>query len=862
MFRVRAVHHGASGAVVRYLTDYLTKAKGERPGVWIGKGAAGLGLRGEVDPWHLERLLDGIHPISGQTLGSPFTARKPSTGKRISSVIGFDPTFSAPKSLSVWWALTGDEGVAECHDVAVAAAIEAIERRAATTRVRSNGSRMYLDTEGITAAVFRQSTSRSDDPQLHTHVVISSKVRTADGRWRALDARNLMKHQSTFGRVYQAALRAEVTSRYGVTWNEVINGQAEIAGAPIALIDLFSKRAEAISIELDDRLDEFRLAEGREPSRYERSAIGREVAADTRGDKTGLTADELRVAWEAEAAAIGFDVHDLLDGMGRAAVVRRSTVVLPTPEAVIAGLAEHRSTWQHLDVIRYLADNVQPPANCDGRTWARMIDDLACEVIALSHSIDPPVVDPSVRGSDGRSIWSDPTDAHATSDHVLAQENRIISWAIEAQSEPPTRRPIGTASLDDGQRAAAEAVAGYDRLVLVVGPAGSGKTTMLQAAVDRLRHERRHVVGFAPTAKAARVLAVETEMPADTVAKLLHDHRTRPDLVSVPNEATVVIDEAGMLATPDLHALVELAVQRRWRLVLVGDPRQLGAVGRGGMFAHLCATGRTVDLDQLHRFTHDWEAGVTLRLRNADPTAIDTYAEYGRVLAGDLNDHHATAAAYWIDCNLRGVDLAITTTRNDDVDEINRRIQRERLKHRELSRDRYAQIDTGVAFVGDVVVTRRNERSLRSVDGDHIKNRDRWTIKSIADDGSIVLVADDRRVHVPADYASEHVQLGYATTEHGAQGTTVDESLTLVTDATTHRGLYVGATRGRDRNTILVVANDQQLAIGRLQVVLSLDRYDTPAIDQWSRLLEKGIGTEHRFAVPGAGATSPGLGLS
>ena len=239
MFRVRAVHHGASGAVVRYLTEYLTKAKGERPGVWIGKGAACLGLRGEVDPWHLERVLDGIHPIRGQTLGSPFSTRTTATGKKVSSVIGFDPTFSAPKSLSVWWALTGDEGVAECHDVAVAAAIEAIERRAATTRVRSNGSRMYLDTEGITAAFFRQSTSRADDPQLHTHVVISSKVRTAEGRWRALDARNLMKHRSTFGRVYQAALRAEVTRRYGVAWGEVVNGQAEIAGTPAALIDLF-----------------------------------------------------------------------------------------------------------------------------------------------------------------------------------------------------------------------------------------------------------------------------------------------------------------------------------------------------------------------------------------------------------------------------------------------------------------------------------------------------------------------------------------------------------------------------------------------------------------------------------------------
>ncbi len=135
--------------------------------------------------------------------------------------------------------------------------IGAIEQRAATTRVARTGPRMFLDTEGITAAVFRQSTSRADDPQLHSHVVISSKVQTPDGRWRALDARQLMDQQSTFGRVYQATLRAEVTNRYGLAWTTVEKGQAEIAGVPIELIELFSKRAEEIDAELARRLGAF-----------------------------------------------------------------------------------------------------------------------------------------------------------------------------------------------------------------------------------------------------------------------------------------------------------------------------------------------------------------------------------------------------------------------------------------------------------------------------------------------------------------------------------------------------------------------------------------------------------------------------
>jgi conjugative relaxase-like TrwC/TraI family protein len=110
-----------------------------------------------------------------------------SSGRVVRAVAGFDATFSAPKSLSVWWALTGDRGVLDAHDMAVRAALEHLERFGATTRV--NGARQYPDTHGLTVAAFRQTTSRADDPQLHTHAVISAKVRpTTDGGWRWMPA--------------------------------------------------------------------------------------------------------------------------------------------------------------------------------------------------------------------------------------------------------------------------------------------------------------------------------------------------------------------------------------------------------------------------------------------------------------------------------------------------------------------------------------------------------------------------------------------------------------------------------------------------------------------------------------------------
>jgi conjugative relaxase-like TrwC/TraI family protein len=835
MLRVTTIHANTAGPSARYYTRYLAEDGPDSEGQWLGRQAAGLGLSGTVSTEDLEPLLSGHDPITGTRLGTALVDRVAPKGKLIRAVAGFDATFSAPKSLSVWWGLTGDPGLVEAHDLAVRAVLEHLERYGATTRVRVNGARQHPDTRGLTMAAFQQATSREDDPQLHTHVVVSAKVQTAEGRWMALDARYLKRHQRALGGLYQSVLRAELTHRYGVAWGPIENGQAEIAGMPAELLDAFSKRTAQVDAALAEKVDEFRDREGRDPSRWERAALTREAASDTRATKTHASTADLSSRWRDEATAMGWSPERLVTAMRSAAQEARvREPSLPLAE-VLELLSASGSTWTRADVLKAVCDLAPPGPGMSGRDWAMVVEQACDRVIAGCTSLDPPDARGPVRASDGRSIWLPPSEPHVTHERILAQEERILAVALDANDQPA--QPSVTLQrdgLDACQADAVAAVAGDDRLVLVVGPAGTGKTTALRRAVDDLHRQHRPVFGVAPTAKAAKVLRDETGMAADTVAKLLHEWRTLRPLASyrLPSGSTVVLDEAGMAGTGALDELVRLAVSQHWRLVLVGDPRQLQAVGRGGMFDELCRTGRTHHLATIHRFRHRWEAAASLQLRRGDPAALDAYIDHGRVTEGTFDELAAEAARQWIDHTVDGHRVAVVAETNEHVDALNAAIQQARV-HRGHIGYRMAAVAGGeTAAVGDVVATRRNDRTVRTDRGEPVRNRDHWTVTAIGVDGSLTVSHLDGhgQVTLSADYVRAHVRLGYAATAHGYEGDTVDVGLAIATEATSHRALYVALTRGRLENCVLVVADDLDDARDVLEQVLTNDRADMPAV--------------------------------
>jgi conjugative relaxase-like TrwC/TraI family protein len=840
MLRVTTLYASSASATASYYTRYLAAAPGEEPGVWCGDQVVGLGLSGRVDSEDLQALLQGRDPVSGTPLGNLLVDRTMSDGRLIRAVAGFDATFSAPKSVSVWWALTGDPGLLEAHDQAVRAALDHLERYGSTTRIRVNGRRLHPDTAGLSMAAFRQTTSRADDPQLHTHAVISAKVQTDDGRWWALDARYLKRKQRMLGGLYQSVLRAELTHRYGVGWEPIVNGQAEVAGMPAELLEVFSKRAAQVDAALAVKVDEFRQRQGRDPSRWERAALEREASADTRRHKTGVGVPDLLTRWESEAAAVGWMPVGLVAELTTAGRDRPKAPPVSVGQ-VIDHLSTSGSTWTRADVLRAICD-LQPPPPMSGPRWAAALDRAADRVIDDCVDLDPAGERARRRVSDGRSVWLEPTAPHITSDTILAEEEAVLAWVIDAQGDHPApSTTVDRVGLDVLQADAAAAVAGSDRLVVVVGPAGTGKTTMLQRAVEDLAAGDRPVFGVAPTAKAARVLERETGMDSDTVAKLLYEW-ARTDgppraRYRLPVGTTLVVDEAGMIGTTSLHQLVRLADAHRWRMALVGDPRQLQAVGRGGLFSEVCATSAVHELSRIHRFHERWEAVASLQLRAGVVGVLDAYQVHDRIVAGRFDEHLDRIAKEWLGLTAHGKSVAVTASTNEQVDAINDAVQHARLTVGQLDADAVVRIAGGEhAYLGEVIVTRRNDRELRTSLGEPVRNRDRWLVTATRRGGALTVSRLDGHgtITLPADYCREHVRLGYAATEHGHQGDTVDIGIAVVSTATTHRGLYVGVTRGRDDNRIHVVTDTTDLGEARdvLECVIAYDRADIPAVTQ------------------------------
>jgi conjugative relaxase-like TrwC/TraI family protein len=821
----------------------------EQPGLWWGTGATELGLVGEGSPEQFHALMDGVDPRSGEQLGQRL---------RADGVRGFDLTFSAPKSVSVLSALCGGEveqQVVAAHDEAVRAVMVAIEERA-TTRAGHNG--IYrVDVTGLSALLVRHRTSRALEPQLHTHAVVAAKVKSVDGRWRALDATMLYRDQRALGALYQAALRAELTARLGVVWQPAVKGQAEIAGIDEKLLDAFSTRSDQIRGRLTRKAARFSAEHRREPSRREWGILARDAARESRPPKQrGRRAEHLRAEWLETA-----ETHGHTGGSVLAAVLAQaerqqhrwsltaSKRSAPAAELdvnrvasdVIEALAAEGSVWTVADVQREVASRL--PAGAGGRAGdeVRRVEQLAQQIVAER------CVDLAPEGARGVALeaLSEPGVQRYTTRELLEQEQRVVSMFQEAAAGGGRPVVIGerlARGLDPEQAAAAGFVAGTAGLVTVVGPAGAGKTKTMSAAVKALKAQGRPVLGLAAWAVAAEQLSRETGIRADTVKRFLTEHQLadRPSgALDLPAGGTLIVDEAALLHTDDMEELMRLARERRYRVALVGDSRQLAGVGRSGMFDHARTIAPTIQLQEVRRFDEQWEAQASLRLRECDQAALHTYQQHDRIRSGTACEVEQMLLDDWWRAREAGRTAAFTAPTNQQVKRLNQRA-RQRLIAAGSVQDRNALVTKGGERigVGDEIQTRRNDRGQSTDLGDWVRNRQRWRVERVHDDGRLLVRSRGGQLTLDADYCREQVELAYFTTIHSAQGVTRDIAGTLVDERTGWRSLYVGMTRGRERNTAYVVVDGEDTTRDVLNRALRRDRADLGALRVQRKLAE------------------------
>lgn len=819
-------------ATVSYYSDEVALGtedyylgRGEAPGAWLGRGAASAGLAGEVSPEGLARLFDARHPTTGDPLGRRYKVRAGAD-----RVTGWDLTFSSPKSVSTLWAVGGGAvgmEVREAHDAAVSAALAFVEDHGAFSRTGKAGVRQ-VDTDGLVGAGFVHRTSRAGDPQLHTHVLVSGRVRCSDDQvWRALDSKGLHRHLKPAGMVYQAALRAELSERLGVAWATVDrNGQAEVDGVPAGLRKRFARRRAAVAKRAAERITEAEQAKGRRLTAAERRRIHEVAVLETRATKDhGPESDVgLHDRWLAEATTAGFAPDAWLPatlGRDRPVAVDPEQVVAEAVRAALAELAASSSTWRRADVVRQVARRAPAAGGAEAtRAW---IEDVADQVLAAPGVValraPAPQVPDELRRRDGSSVY----DRHGATRYstlaTLATEQAVLDVAEAGAdagrgvaSANATEAAIAAGGLGPDQAGAVRAVCrDGDAVICVVGPAGAGKSRTMGAAADAWGRSGVSVRGLAVSAVAAGVLQGESGIMSDTIAKLLfeHDRPGGPDIRWRLRPGSVaVIDEAGLLASADLARLVRLADAAEAKIVLVGDYAQLGAVEAGGLF-RLLVEDHSVELDGVRRFSAPWEAEASLRLRARDAAVLNDYDEHGRIHAHDRMSATEAAVAAWRSARAEGASAVICAPDHRSVDEIARRIRAARVAAGEVEATGVA-IGDDVVGVGDEIVTGRNDRRLMTSAGAWVRNGDHWAVTARHGDGSLDVrsLTGRGRVTLPGAYVAEEVALAYALTLHKAQGMTVDRSVLVADDAISAEALYVGMTRGRHDNTVLVICDD------------------------------------------------------
>jgi len=668
---------------------------------------------------------------------------------------------------------------------------------------------------------------------LHTHVAVANKVQTLDGRWLSIDGRVLFKAKVAASETYNTSLEQHLRDNLGVRFAERPGADPgkrpirEIVGVDPRLNQRWSTRRAHINLRRSELAIQFQNEHGRPPTPVEALHLAQQATLETRDAKHEPRSEvEQRATWMNDAQAVlggrkavASMVATALSPAAEPPCMPDAHWVAPTADRMLAAMEKTWSTWQMWHVraeAQRQVRTIDMPSEHAAVLADLLVDevlDRRCIALSAPDNIDEP---DALRRVDGSSVYTIAGADLYTSQRILDAEQRlatvagsrggtvlhgsIVDLALLEMATNGTALDIGQASL------VRQMCTSGARLQLAIAPAGAGKTTAMRALTLAWSEDGGQVIGLAPSAAAAAVLAEQTGIRTETLAKLTWslDRHELPDWAAAVGRSTlIIIDEAGLADTLSLDTAVRFAVDRGASVRLIGDDQQLAAIGAGGVLRDIKNIHGALQLTELHRFTDPAEALTSLSLRHGDPSALGFYFDHGRVHVGDLAKITDDAFAAWVQDRSAGLDAIMLAPTRELVAELNRRAR----DHRRDGAPAGQEVrlgDGNLASVGDVIITRANGRRLRLSVIDWVKNGDRWMITRIGRGGDLIVRHARSRlaVRLPSDYVRASTGLGYATTIHAAQGVSADTMHGLLTGQESRQQLYTMLSRGRHANHI------------------------------------------------------------
>jgi conjugative relaxase-like TrwC/TraI family protein len=701
---IRMIQSQSSGHAKAYYVDALQKTDYyvndvELPGQWHGALSQRLGIEGEVKKEQFFAMCDNLHPVTG----------KPLTPRKIENrTVGYDINFHAPKSLSVLNFMATDNHIQDAFQESVVEAMKHIEADI-MTRVRVNGKDHDRKASELSYANFLHLTARpvdgsTPDPHLHCHCfVMNAAFDDVEQKIKAGQFREIKKsmpyHQALFHKILSDKL---IDLGYSITKTDK---SFEIDGVPKRVIELFSKRTNEIG--------QFAKENGITDEK-----ILSELGARTRSKKTkGLSMSELKSEWRNQIK------NNIVFSVGEQETKLRYAPAKEQLPIITADCIDHaiEHSFERKSVMEERRLLEQAYKHSIG------VRSVSIDDITAALEIDEQVI----RVQDKGQILY-------TTKNALREEKHMISLAEKGINQfSPIYDTLPRIRATEQQALAIEHIlTTTDQVSIVMGAAGSGKTTLMSEAIEHIENAGIKVTVVAPTARASRgVLKDEGFDNADTVSKLLLDNQMQE---AIKNNV-LWVDEAGLLSNPQMISLLELCQKQKARLILGGDTRQHSSVERGDALRVMNMIGgiRAAEVNKIYRQKDEYyrEAVQDLAIGNV-ASAFNKLDKIGAIIEVDPLRPNEQLVSDYIETVKRGKKALIVSPTHKQGNALTSEI-RDKLKQQgiigknEIKVDRFINTNMTEAERSDWRNYRENQMIQFNQNTSKIKRGSLWSIDNI-----------------------------------------------------------------------------------------------------------------------------------